>query len=75
MKQDKRLEVEYMTLDELLKREFEKGVKQGLEQVRKQIDREIAKNLLDVLDDEQIAKATGVEIEEVRQLRHLTVND
>ncbi|BEH91276.1 hypothetical protein T23_13780 [Turicibacter faecis] len=64
-----------MTLDELLKREFEKGVKQGLEQVRKQIDREIAKNLLDVLDDEQIAKATGVEIEEVRQLRHLTVND
>ena len=64
-----------MTLDELLKREFEKGVKQWLEQVRKQIDREIAKNLLDVLDDEQIAKATGVEIEEVRQLRHLTVND
>ena len=64
-----------MTLDELLKREFEKGVKQGLEQVSKQIDREIAKNLLDVLDDEQIAKATGVEIEEVRQLRHLTVND
>ena len=30
---------------------------------------EIAKNLLDVLDDETIAKKTGISIEEVGELR------
>ncbi len=83
MKQDKRLEVEKMTLEEILKKEFERGFEEGfkqgfeegLKQARKQQAIEIAKNLLDVLDDETIASATGVDIEEVRQLRHLTVND
>ena len=77
MKQDKRLEVEKMTLEEILKKEFEEGFKQGFEeglkQARKQQAIEIAKNLLDVLDDETIASATGVDIEEVRQLRLLTM--
>ncbi len=73
MKQDKRLEVEKMTLEEILKKEFERGFEEGLKQARKQQAIEIAKNLLDVLDDETIASATGVDIEEVRQLRLLTM--
>ena len=81
MKQDKRLEVEKMTLEEILRKEFERGFEEGfkqgfeegLKQARKQQAIEIAKNLLDVLDDETIASATGVDIEEVRQLRLLTM--
>ena len=61
MKQDKRLEVEYMTLYEIFKEEFESGKRDG--------KIEIAHNLLDVLDDETIALKTGLTIEEVRRLR------
>ena len=68
-------------LEEILKKEFERGFEEGfkqgfeegLKQARKQQAIEIAKNLLDVLDDETIASATGVDIEEVRQLRLLTM--
>ena len=73
IKQDKRLEVEKMTLEEILKKEFERGFEEGLKQARKQQAIEIAKNLLDILDDEMIAAATGLEVEEVRQLRLLTM--
>ncbi len=74
-----------MTLEEILKKEFEKGFKQGFEegfkqgfeeglkQARKQQAIEIANNLLDVLDDETIASATRLEVEEVRQMRLLTM--
>lgn len=70
-----------MTLEEILKKEFERGFEEGfkqgfeegLKQARKQQAIEIAKNLLDVLDDETIASATGVDIKEVRQLRLLTM--
>lgn len=62
-----------MTLEEILKKEFERGFEEGLKQARKQQAMEIAKNLLDVLNDETIASATGVDIEEVRQLRLLTM--
>ena len=62
-----------MTLEEILKKEFERGFEEGLKQARKQREIEIANNLLDVLDDETIASATGVDIEEVRQLRLLTM--
>ena len=61
IKQDKRLEVEYMTLLEIKERELQKGIKQG--------KIEVAKNLLDVLDDETIALKTGLDIEEVKRLR------
>ena len=90
IKQNKRLEVEYMTLEEILKKEFKrgfeegfkqgfeegfkKGFEEGLKRARKQQDIEIAHNLLDVLDDETIASATGLEVEEVRQMRLLTMN-
>ena len=62
-----------MTLEEILKKEVERGFEEGLKQARKQQAIEIAKNLLDVLNDETIASATGVDIEEVRQLRLLTM--
>ncbi len=64
IKQDKRLEVEYMTLYEIFKEEFEEGKREGKKQ------RDIAQNLLDVLDDETIALKTGLDIEEVRRLRN-----
>lgn len=79
-----------MTLEEILKKEFKrgfeegfkqgfeegfkKGFEEGLKRARKQQDIEIAHNLLDVLDDETIASATGLEVEEVRQMRLLTMN-
>ncbi len=50
-----------MTLYEIFKEEFEEGKREG--------KIEIAKNLLDILDDETIALKTGLEVEEVRQLR------
>ena len=48
---------------------IEQGVKQGLEQGAKQEKIEIAKNLLDVLDDENISLKTGLSLEEVGKLR------
>ncbi len=65
MKQDKRLEVEYMTLLEIKEREFQKGIQLG--KIEGKV--EIAHNLLDVLDDETIALKTGLTIEEVRRIR------
>ncbi len=74
IKQDKRLEVEYMTLLEIKERELQKGIKigieQGIEQGKEEEKVEIAQNLLDVLDDETIALKTGLTIEEVRRLRN-----
>ena len=73
IKQDKRLEVEYMTLLEIKERELQKGIKigieQGIEQGKEEEKVEIAQNLLDVLDDETIALKTGLTIEEVRRMR------
>ncbi len=73
IKQDKRLEVEYMTLLEIKERELQKGIKigieQGIEQGKEEEKVEIAQNLLDILDDETIALKTGLDIEEVRRIR------
>ena len=48
---------------------IEQGVKQGLEQGAKQRNIAIAKNLLDVLDDETISLKTGLSIEKVKEIR------
>ena len=48
---------------------LEQGIQQGLEQRKMQRDLEIAKNLLDVLDDETIAFKTELTVPTVRQLR------
>ena len=42
---------------------------EGLEEGRVQRDLEIAKNLLDVLDDEMISLKTGLPVLTIRQLR------
>jgi predicted transposase/invertase (TIGR01784 family) len=52
---------------------FEEGFKIGFEESKKQGKRSIrvtiAKNLLDILDDETIAQNTGLSVEQVRDLR------
>ncbi len=58
-----------MTLLEIKERELQKGIKIGIEQGIEQREIEIAKNLLDILDDETIALKTGLTIEEVRRIR------
>ena len=45
------------------------GIKQGMEKGMEKGKIEIAKNLLDILDDETIALKTGLEIDEVKKLR------
>jgi len=46
-----------------------KGIEQGIEQGKKAEKIEIAKNLLDVLDNETIALKTGLTIQEIEKLR------
>ena len=48
---------------------FEKGKIEGKEEGRIEEKIEIAKNLLDILDDKTIAAKTGLDIEVVRRLR------
>ena len=50
---------------------FNKGLEQGLEQGEKKKQLEIAKNLLDILDDKTISVKTGLEIETIKELREI----
>jgi len=45
------------------------GIEKGIEKGEKNKAIEIAKNLLDILDDETISMKTGLTIEEVKRLR------
>lgn len=56
-------------LNEAERKGIEKGRKEGIEEGIKQEKVEIAKNLLDVLDDETISLKTGLTIEKIQQLR------
>ncbi|MGL5576982.1 MAG: hypothetical protein ACRDCW_15695 [Sarcina sp.] len=56
-------------IQEMKEKELQKGHEQGIEQGEKLKAIEIAKNLLDVLEDEVIATKTGLSIEEVKRLR------
>ena len=47
-----------------------KGIEQGIKQGVKQGKIEVAKNLLDVLDNETISIKTGLSIDEVESLRN-----
>ena len=47
----------------------EKGIQKGIQEGEKNKASEIAKNLLDVLDNETIAVKTGLTIEEIQKLR------
>ena len=65
VKNDVRMEVEYMTLTERDRENREEG---RLEGIREGI-KEVAINLLDLLDDETIALKTGLTVEEIYRLR------
>jgi predicted transposase/invertase (TIGR01784 family) len=45
------------------------GIKDGIKKGEKKKSIEIAKNLLDILDDETISKKTGLKVEEIKKLR------
>ena len=51
------------------KKGFKRGVKQGIEEGKLKEKLKIAKNLLDILDNETIALKTGLNIEEIERLR------
>lgn len=77
VKHDKKVEVEYMTLlerdrekyQEGMEKGIEKGIEQGIEKGIEQEKAEIAKALLDILDDETIADKTGLDVAKVKALR------
>jgi predicted transposase/invertase (TIGR01784 family) len=52
-----------------LQRGMEQGLEQGLVQGRAEGHEEIARNLLDVLDDETIATKTGLSVDRIKLLR------
>ena len=65
LKQDKSMEVEYMTLLERDREKYQEGKEEGRVEGKK----ELAKALLDLLDDETIASRSGLTLEEVKALR------
>lgn len=72
VKQDKRMEVEFMTLLERDREKFEEGIEKGIEKgIAKGIEqgkREAAKALIGILEDEVIAEKIGLKLEEVKKL-------
>lgn len=56
-------------LNEAERKGIEKGRKEGIEKGIKQRNIEIARNLLDILDDKTIATKTGLSIEKIKILR------
>lgn len=81
MSQDKEMRASYLSREMALRDEIsrieenrkagrEEGRKEGREEGREEMSIEIAKNLLDVLDDETIALKTGLKIERIRELRN-----
>ncbi len=57
------------TREEGIQKGIEEGIEKGIEKGEKNKAIEIAKNLLDILDDETISIKTGLTIEEVKRLR------
>ena len=57
------------TIKETFEKTREEGIQKGIEKGEKNKAIEIAKNLLDILDDETISMKTGLTIEEVKRLR------
>lgn len=77
LKEDKSMEVEYMTLLERDREKFqegkekgrEEGKEEGREEGKEEAKKEVARALLDLLDDETIALRIGMELSEVKALR------
>ena len=57
-------------LNEAERKGIEKGIKQGIKKGEKKKAIEIAKNLLDVLDNETISTKTGLSVSDVEKLRN-----
>ena len=57
-------------LNEAERKGIEQGIKQGLKQGIKRGKIEVAKNLLDVLDNETISLKTGLTVDEIENLRN-----
>lgn len=51
------------------------GIEQGIEQGKKKAQIEIARQLLDILDEELVSQKTGLTLEEVRQLQQTSINE
>ena len=62
-------EVERKGIEQGIKQGMKQGIKQGMEEGKRQRTIELAKNLLDVLDNETISLKTGLSIDEVEDLR------
>ncbi len=60
--------------DPLYKDGLEAGIEKGIEKGKKEQMIAIAKSLLDLLDDETIAKRVGLALEEVKRLRERAEN-
>ena len=63
---------EWLTMtkvDKIYQEEKEKAIEEAKEEVRKKEKIDLAKNLMDVLSVEMIAKKTGLSIEEVEKLK------
>lgn len=56
-------------LNQGMQKGIEEGIQQGIQQGEQQKAIEIAKELLDILDEETISQKTGLSLEEVRQLK------
>jgi len=56
-------------VEKSIKQGIEKGLKQGIEKGIEQRNIEIAKNLLDILDNETISLKTGLEVQKIESLR------
>ena len=66
---EKILKDKISALNEAERKGVEKGREQGIKEGEKKKSMEIAKNLLDVLDNETISLKTGLSIDEVEDLR------
>lgn len=51
------------------RKEIEQGIKQGIEQGMREKALEIARQLLNVLDDRTISQTTGLSVEDIQNLR------
>ncbi|MHC1750605.1 MAG: Rpn family recombination-promoting nuclease/putative transposase [Cellulosilyticaceae bacterium] len=70
VKEDKRVEVEYMTLLERDREKIQEGIEQGIEQGIEEGKIQVAKNLLNLgLEIEKIVKATGLSKEVIESLK------
>ncbi len=71
VKNNTSLEVEFMTLLERDREKIEQGRNEGRLEGMQQEKIEIAKNLLDILDDHTISLKTGLDILEIQKLRKI----